>query len=194
MILAVVAVFLVILRLKKRNKGKKSSPAVYARRIEGAQVYTALHAAVPDNCLFDHGLQFGKGFRRKEGPELPHDGDCQCVISRFSYTSTEVFNGALRNHETIESAIAILDNRENLQLIEALKRVAGQFVAENPDSYAAQVLDGDEWKPGSRIEIEKFLRQRHAFLLGGGQADKTSTGDAGRQPIQGDSLIVSSTD
>ncbi|NIP71732.1 MAG: hypothetical protein GWO16_01270, partial [Gammaproteobacteria bacterium] len=70
---------------------------------QGYQVSAYVHPHMSQACLYDHGMQFGKGFRRKVGPALPHDAGCQCEVTPFSFTSSEVFNGALRSVSAIRS-------------------------------------------------------------------------------------------
>ena len=172
LILAVVAVFLLILRLKARSKqNRRREPVVYARRIDGAQVNAFLHPQISENCLLDHGLQFGKGFRRKEGPALPHNAGCRCRIHPFSYTSTEVFNGALRSHAPLESSIEGLRERDGQRLVDALKQSIGQPLAAQADTYVAGAMASlDNLDAPVRAAVEAFLRERYAYLRGEGGA------------------------
>ncbi len=165
LIIIVFLAFLVILRLRARSKKKRSvSPLVYSRRVDGMQINAYIHPAISEQCLFDHGIQYGKGFRRKEGPLLPHNDTCQCEDLRFSFTSTEVFNGALRNPTSLRSSIEGLTLPNSFRLVEAMKSKSGQPLPDTPEDYVATVFG--EWEPekGQKHEIEQFLRERFDLL------------------------------
>ncbi|MBI3991784.1 MAG: hypothetical protein HY342_00810 [Candidatus Lambdaproteobacteria bacterium] len=179
--------FLLILRLKARSKlSRRREPAVYSRRIDGAQVNAFLHPQISENCLLDHGLQFGKGFRRKEGPPLPHDGSCRCRIQPFSFTSTEVFNGALRSHAPLESSIGGLDQRDGQRLLDALKQIIGQPPPAQADDYVARVMAFlNNLDAPVKAAVEAFLRERHAYLRGAGGAQASRIAGSAAKPPAG---------
>ena len=187
LIVAVVVVFLVILRLKARSKrSRRREPVVYARRIDGAQVNAFLHPQISESCLFDHGLQFGKGFRRKEGPPLPHDETCRCLIHPFSYTSTEVFNGALRSHAPLASSIEGLQQSDGQRLVDALKQDIGLPLPAQADAYVARVMVFlDNLDAPVKAAVEAFLRERHAYLRAAGGAPASQAARNGGTPPAG---------
>lgn len=167
-ILLVLVIFAVVLRLKGRSKRKLKVP-VYSRRIEGFQVMARLEPEMSSGCLFDHGTQFGKGFRRKEGPELPHAGNCRCTTVRFSFTSNEVFNGALREFARIDTDFPGI--RANLapQLAELMKGVESPKAPETLEAYLAAIDLGPAGAK-SKDAVREFLTARFAFLRGGGKS------------------------
>ena len=167
-ILLVLVVFAVVLRLKGRNRRKLKVP-VYSRRIEGMQVVAQIEPDMSSGCLFDHGIQFGKGFRRKEGPRLPHPGNCRCRTVPFSFNSNEVFNGALRNFANIGTDYTELPAETAGKLAERMKAAENPQAPNTLEAYLAAVSVEDVGK-NARAEIEKFLTARFEFLQRGGEA------------------------
>lgn len=167
-VLLVLVAFALVLRLKRRNKRKLKVP-VYSRRIEGLQVVAQLEPDMSSGCLFDHGIQFGKGFRRKEGPKLPHPGNCRCKTVPFSFNSNEVFNGALRNFAAIGTNHAELPEKIADQLAESMKAAENPKVPNTLEGYLEAVNMENAGKSAG-AEIQKFLTARFEFLRGGGEA------------------------
>ncbi|MEE8396528.1 MAG: hypothetical protein V3S29_10775 [bacterium] len=163
--LVVMVAFLAVLHLKNRKKRRKAMVVPsYSRRIDGFQVVAFLHPEISATCLFDHGVQFGRGFRRKEGPELPHQAGCRCATLPFSYSSSEVFHGALRGAAEIPVSIAGLDADGVRRLIENLKQAAGrQPLPPDPAGYF-QLVQLDTFAENVRPAIAEFLRSRHEYL------------------------------
>jgi hypothetical protein len=153
--------FLLVVSIRNRKK-RVPETKVYARRIEGSQVIAFLHPRVSAACLADHAIQFGKGFRRKEGPALPHDDRCQCRIAPFSYTSTEAFHGALRQPRAPDVSIDSLRSQDALALLSLMRAEAGP-PPETMDAYLV-VCDLNRFSPDSRSLVEAFLRDRYEFL------------------------------
>lgn len=162
LVLLVAVAFLVILRLKGRRKKRLKMP-VYSRRIDGFQVVAILAPEMAGGCLFDHGVQFGRGFRRKHGPALPHARGCQCATVPFSYTSNEVFNGALRNPTDIRNEIEGLAQAEANQLVETLKRIESGPLPEALEAYQA-LVQAAEFPEQARRVVREFCDKRFAFL------------------------------
>lgn len=157
--------FFVILHLRNRKKRPRPEK-VYARRISGSQVVIYLHPRVSGECLLDHGMQFGAGFRRKGGAQLPHDDTCRCRTVEFSYTSTEVFNGALRRGVSVGSTIAGLGPNDARQLIERLRQASERPLPHSEADYLA-AMELDEFPAVLRDSLESFLHERYSFLRQG---------------------------
>jgi len=162
--IVVLVAFFVILRLRNRRKGKPQEPQPYMRRIDGYQVDAYLHPRMSRACLFDNGIQYGKGFRRKEGPALPHDELCRCRATPFSFTSNEVFNGALRSFSGPISSIPDLPPERARALADALKQVERKPVPEEAEDYVDAVMTTLEPTDQERGEFRTFLHERHAYL------------------------------
>ena len=160
----VVAGLALLLVLTIRNRKKRGQPEfkVYARRIEGFQVIAFLYPQMSAACLADHGIQFGKGFRRKEGPALPHDGLCRCRTAAFSFTSTEAFHGALRQLRAPDVSLDELPSRDAQSLLECL-RADNDAPPGTVELYLAK-QDASRFSPEHRARVESFLRERYEFL------------------------------
>lgn len=133
------------------------------RKVEGFQVWSPLHVRMGRGCIADHGMQYGTGFRRKEGPLLPHDPNCRCETIAFTFTGSEVFGGALRRvgePKTLQpgfplSAVA--------PMMAALKRINAEPLPADVDAYLA-LAGVDNFEELSRGAVAAFLRERYAFL------------------------------
>lgn len=169
--------FVIVMRLRGRRKRLPKVP-VYSRRIEGYQVVASLAPDMSARCLFDHGVQFGKGFRRKEGPALPHDGRCHCASVRFSFTSNEVFNGALRSFAEVHSDIPGLPQEAAGKLLEQLKRVESAQLPPSREAYKAAV-EMDEFPGKVGDAVAGFLDDRYEFLSGENRQGPRALPDAG---------------
>jgi len=154
--------FFLILTIRNRKK-RIPETKVYSRRIEGFQVVAFLHPKVSQACLADHGVQFGKGFRRKEGPSLPHDERCRCRTSAFSYTSNEAFHGALRKFRDPDVSIERLPAQESKALLDAMRAENGAHPPETVEQYLER-SGLSQFSPDSRSSVEAFLRERFEFL------------------------------
>ena len=132
-------------------------------RIQGAQIVAYLHPRMSAACLFDHGLQYGKGFRRKEGPQLPHSPECRCASVPFAFSSSEVFNGALRNVGEVKSSVPGLKPPDAARLIERLRNVEAQALPAAAADYAA-AIGVDAFPPDVQPALRAFAEERHRFL------------------------------
>jgi hypothetical protein len=156
-------------------------------RIHGSRVVAYVHPRMSTACLFDNGLQFGKGFRRKEGPQLPHSPACRCEVVSFAFTASEVFNGALRNVGAVKSSLPGLQPADGLRLIDRLKIVEAQPLPADADAYVAAVAV-DTFPPELQPALRDFAAERHAFLR---SAAAEAAGRA--EPITPDQIEPSET-
>ena len=171
-VVLVLLAFTVIMRMKHRTRGRRNekSPS-FTTRIDGFQVNAFLSPQIGAGCLFDSGMQFGKGFRRKVGPALPHDEHCQCTTVPFSHTSNEVFHGALRSIGVVRSTIEGLSQETASKLFDMLKEANDKPLPENADAYIAS-FDRHDLGLEFKSQIEAFLRERFTFLSVSSQAEK----------------------
>ena len=173
-IVAALVALLLITRIRSRRRAaQRRRPPSPGPRIQGYQVSAFVHPRMGQACLFDSGVQFGKGFRRKEGPQLPHDAECRCEVVPFSFTSNEVFNGALRSVAPPKCSIAGLEPEDTGRLIERLKAVEAQPLPADAAAYSAAVAL-ESFSANLRPALEAFLEERYAFLQGA--ATETSRG------------------
>lgn len=161
-VIVVAAAFFLILHLRNRKR-RAPPPKVYARRVDGVQMAAYLHPQVSRGCLGDHGLQFGKGFRRKQGPPLPHDENCQCRAEPFSYTSSEVFNGALREPQPPPTSIERLPGDDAVALLEALRAADAHLLPADAEEYV-RAAGTQEISDAFRGQVEAFFQERYAYL------------------------------
>jgi len=85
-----IAVLVVILRSRSKNKGNKALPGKQIAII-GRQLETPLGIDTPYICLLHDGRKFGDGFQEKEEPDLPHNDMCQCQFNRFVKRNYDIF-------------------------------------------------------------------------------------------------------
>jgi len=167
-----------------RRKPKAEAPERVRRperRVDGFQVWSPLHLRMGRSCLFDHGMQYGPGFRRKEGPLLPHDPDCRCETIPFSYLGSEVFAGALRRVGESKTQEPGFPLEAVTPLIAALKRVNAEPLASTVESYL-DLVGIASFDEGVRPAVTAFLRDRYAFLS---SQERASTAP-GAPPAEGD--------
>ncbi|MFI5400823.1 MAG: hypothetical protein ACHQZQ_07230 [SAR324 cluster bacterium] len=149
-------------RPRRRTDGSERGPRP-ERKVEGFQVWSPLHVKMGRACIQDYGTRFGAGFRRKEGPLLPHDPECRCENVAFVFTGSQTFAGALRHVTEPKSLEPGLPAEAVPKLIAALKRVSAEPVPPHPDAYIA-LIGSDTLDEDSRPAALAFLRERHRFL------------------------------
>lgn len=162
-VFAALVALLLFTRIRARRRPQPQRAPVPGPRIQGYQVRAYVHPRMSAACLYDHGVQFGRGFRRKDGPRLPHDPRCRCEAVPFSFTSSEVFNGALRQVRPVESSIPGLAGAEAARLIEGLKAAEAGGLPADDAAYAAAVGVAD-YPAGVREALRAFLSERLAYL------------------------------
>ena len=73
------------------NHNKKDDP--YITTIEAIELQAFLDWNTPQYCLECDGIRYGKQFKQKIAPELPHEPGCRCEATKLFYTSDDVFQG-----------------------------------------------------------------------------------------------------
>lgn len=164
-VLLLIGLLLVTWRFTRPRKRREESERQRRpeRKVEGFQVWSPLHVRIGRTCIQDYGMQFGPGFRRKEGPLLPHDPHCRCETVAFSFTGSEVFAGALRHVSEPKSGEPGLPAGAVPKLMAALKRINAEPVPPDADGYLA-LIGEDTLDAGTRGAAIAFLRERHRFL------------------------------
>ena len=94
--IAVVAVALIYWVWTKKNqilpkKNDESEP--FITTIEAIEIKTYLDWDTPVSCLESDGTRFGRQFKQKLPPDLPHEQGCRCETTKLFYTSEDVFQG-----------------------------------------------------------------------------------------------------
>jgi hypothetical protein len=179
-----VAVLLLITRIRSRRRmqAQRRRPPAPGPRIQGSQVNAYIHPRMGAACLQDSGLQFGKGFRRKEGPALPHDAECGCEAIPFAFTSNEVFNGALHRVGTVKSTLEGLTRDDANKLVERLKAAEAGPLAPEPAAYEAAV-GVEAFPPALQAALRAFLAERYAYLQ-----ERERETPAGSEPVTPDRM------
>ncbi|MBF0287977.1 MAG: hypothetical protein HQM14_09175 [SAR324 cluster bacterium] len=164
-LLVVVAIALIywISNIRKKNVFKRHRlPERTLTAINGFEVQTFLSVETPLECLQYDGLRFGESFRLKMPPPLPHQDNCQCKVVDLSYTSTEVFDGALRENSFRDTAIGVLNYKEASILKEMLKNLHAE-IPENFETYCEQ-LELDVLSKEKQEKIKELIQQKMDHL------------------------------
>lgn len=164
-VLLMLGLMVVAWRFTRRKPGTDDTERVRRPegKVEGFQVWTPLHVRMGRACIFDHGMQYGAGFRRKEGPLLPHDPYCRCETLPFTFNGSEVLAGALRRvgePKTLEPGIPV---SAIVPTLAALKRINAEPIPKDEDGYLA-LVGVDAFQEPDRSAVTAFLRERYAFL------------------------------
>jgi hypothetical protein len=150
--------------MRFRSAKRRDERGVAMPRVEGFQVTSPLHPRMTRGCVFDLGLQYGRGFRRKEGPALPHGPDCQCRPLPFAFSGAEVFSGSLRRFAEVRCAQPDFPAEACAPLLEGLKRVNADAVPDTLTGYLGRIGLLDRLAPPHREPVRRFLEERYAFL------------------------------
>ena len=164
-IAAVIVLLLVFARVRKRRRPSPVSRSFTGPRIIGYRVHAYLHPKMSAACLFDHGIQFGRGFRRKAGPVLPHDENCQCETVPFSFTSSEVFKGALRGSDGIKCCLPEFPASLAVMLLDRLKALETGRVDRTLESYLNQ-MNIPSFPAQQQKALRGFVEERFGFQTG----------------------------
>ena len=94
--IAVVAVALIYWVWTKKNQilpKRKDESEPFITTIEAIELKTYLDWDTPVSCLESDGTRYGRQFKQKNPPDLPHEQGCRCETTKLFYTSEEVFQG-----------------------------------------------------------------------------------------------------
>ena len=73
------------------KKNDESDP--FITTIEAIELKTYLDWDTPVSCLESDGTRYGRQFKQKTPPDLPHEQSCRCETTKLFYTSEDVFQG-----------------------------------------------------------------------------------------------------
>ena len=94
--IAIVAVALIYWVWTKKNQilqKIKDESEPFITTFEAIELKTYLDWDTPVSCLESDGTRYGRQFKQKTPPDLPHEKGCRCETTKLFYTSEEVFNG-----------------------------------------------------------------------------------------------------
>ncbi len=143
--------------------------------ISGFEIQTMLSLDTPLECLRHDGLRFGESFRLKVSPPLPHNEHCQCKVVNLSYTSSEIFEGALRNNSLRETSIGTLEHQEAYILREMLTNLHAQKPTDF-EEYCRQ-FDLGELSREMQVKISKLIREKFDQLQAVADSDPSSSAE-----------------
>jgi hypothetical protein len=158
----VIVLLLGILRARPGRRRQERGLAI--PKVEGFQVTGPLHPRMTRGCVFDLGLQYGRGFRRKEGPALPHGPNCECRAVPFAFSGQEVFSGSLRRFAEIRCSMPGFPPEACRPLLEGLRRVNAEPVPGTLTEYLGRVGLLESLPPHQREPVLRFLEDRYAYL------------------------------
>ena len=118
--------------LPKRND--ESEP--FITTIEAIELKTFLDWDTPVSCLQSDGTRYGRQFKQKTPPELPHEHGCRCETTKLFYTSEDVFQGTspVTKHK---SALGDLCSKDAL----LLKNILLEIKKESSNGSFAELMD-----------------------------------------------------
>ena len=131
--IAVVAVALLYWVWTKKNqilpkRSDESEP--FITTIEAIELKTYLDWDTPVSCLESDGKRFGRQFKQKVPPDLPHEQDCRCETTKLFYSSEDVFQGTspVTKHK---SALGDLCSKDALLLKNILLEIKKESAKES---------------------------------------------------------------
>ncbi|MDH4121038.1 MAG: hypothetical protein OEV94_04965 [Deltaproteobacteria bacterium] len=161
-LLAVVVMGLVRRRRHRPIPQREDKLAGLAPRIEGWRVTAGLHPRMGNDCLRDHGMTFGPGFKRQLGPTLPHPGDCRCQLEAVSFSAADAMAGRLRE-PAVPQGFPGLSGAEAKRLLEDLRGWVGQPVPASPDLFLQEATKRG-WGEPLAPDLAEFLMERYRYL------------------------------
>ena len=72
---------------------QKNKVEPFITTIEAIEIQTFIDWNTPRLCLESDGIRYGKHFKQKKPPKLPHVPGCRCEAIKLFYTSDDVFQG-----------------------------------------------------------------------------------------------------
>ena len=162
--IAVVAVALIYWIWTKKNqilpkKNEESDP--YITTIEAIELKTYIDWDTPVPCLESDGTRYGRQFKQKTPPDLPHEQGCRCETTKLFYTSKEVFEGTtpVAKHK---SSLGNLCSKDALllknMLLEIKKNPTNQSFQEFLNKFELNDFS-EEIRKGAISLIEKAYQQ-----------------------------------
>ncbi len=107
---------------KQIFSNRKKNPAPFVTTIEAIEIQTFLDWNTPQFCLECDGVRYGKQFKQKTAPDLPHESGCRCEATKLFYTSDDVFQGT-SPVSTHKSALGDLSTKDALLLKRILLKI-----------------------------------------------------------------------
>jgi hypothetical protein len=124
----------------KKNKifvSRNSKVDPFITTIEAIELKTFLAWDTPRSCLESDGIRYGKQFKLKFPPELPHELGCRCEATKLFYTSDDVFQGTspILTHK---SALGDISAKDALLLKNILLKIINDPAADSFTDFMSQ--------------------------------------------------------
>ena len=124
----------------KKNKifaSRNNTVDPFITTIEAIELHTFLAWDTPRSCLESHGMRYGKQFKLKFPPELPHEPGCLCEATKLFYTSDDVFQGTspILTHK---SALGDISAKDALLLKKILIKIINDPEADSFTDFISQ--------------------------------------------------------
>jgi hypothetical protein len=124
----------------KKNKifaSRNNKVDPFITTIEAIELQTFLAWNTPRSCLESDGIRYGKQFKLKVPPELPHEPGCRCEATKLFYTSDDVFQGTspILSHK---SALGDISAKDALLLKNILLKIIKDPEADSFSDFLSQ--------------------------------------------------------
>ena len=126
--------------LKKNQIFSKRDNKVdpFITTIEAIELQTFLDWDTPLTCLESDGVRYGKQFKQKNPPKLPHEQSCRCVATKLFYTSDDVFQGT-SPISTHKSALGDISSKDALLLKDILYKIITDSEGKSFEDFMTEV-------------------------------------------------------
>lgn len=124
----------------KKNKifaSRNNKVDPFITTIEAIELQTFLAWDTPRSCLESDGIRYGKQFKLKNPPVLPHEPGCRCEATKLFYTSDDVFQGTspILKHK---SALGDISAKDALLLKNILLKIINDSEADSFTDFLSQ--------------------------------------------------------
>ena len=146
----------------KKNKifaSRNNKVDPFITTIEAIELHTFLAWDTPRSCLESDGIRYGKQFKLKLPPELPHEPGCRCEATKLFYTSDDVFQGTspILTHK---SALGNISAKDALLLKNILLKIINDC---EEDSFSAFLSQFESSSFSADIRSQAIILLEQAF-------------------------------
>ncbi len=137
------------------SRNNKVDP--FITTIEAIELQTFLAWDTPRSCLESDGIRYGKQFKLKQPPNLPHEPGCRCEATKLFYTSDDVFQGTspILTHK---SELGDISAKDALLLKNILLKIINDSEAESFSDFIAQ-FETNSFSTNIRSQAIKLAEQ-----------------------------------
>ena len=144
----------------KKNKifaSRNSKVDPFITTIEAIELQTFLAWDTPRSCLESDGIRYGKQFKLKIAPVLPHEPGCRCEATKLFYTSDDVFQGTspILKHK---SSLGDISAKDALLLKNTLLKIINDSEADSSFDFLSQ-FDSSNFSADIRSQAITLLEQ-----------------------------------